>query len=461
MTARPGTDPATPALVIIGAGPIGLAAAAHAHSRGLRTLVLEAGSQVGAAVREWGHVRLFSSWGELVDPVAEALLAPRGWVRPDADRYPDGAEWVDRYLSPLAEALTATGLVDVRTGHRVVGVAKRGRDRLVDSGREDAAFTVHVEHDGVRSHVVAGAVVDASGTWTTPNPLGADGLPALGEVEHREHITYGIPDFTDEEVRARYAGKRVAVAGRGASAQNTLLGLTGLASDVPSTEVVWLLRRPGMEDAFGGGDNDQLEARGALGKRAEAAVSTGNVAVVTGFRTEQLAAQDDGRLTLTGTDGRAVAGLDEVIVVTGFRPDLTWLSEVRLDLDPVLSAPRALAPLIDPNVHSCGTVYPHGAAELGQPEPGLFLVGMKSYGRAPSFLALTGFEQARSIVAEIAGDHEAAARVELVLPESGVCGGSGVFDGQPSEPNGGACCAPAQSELITIGAPGAGGSGCG
>ena len=120
--------------------------------------------------------------------------------------------------------------------------------------------------------------------------------------------------------------------------------------------------------------------------------------------------------------------MDEVVVLTGFRPDLSWLSEVRLDLDPVLQAPRALAPLIDPNVHSCGSVPPHGAGELAHPEPGLYVVGMKSYGRAPTFLALTGYEQVRSVAAELAGDHEAAARVELELPETGVCGGSGLFD---------------------------------
>ena len=138
---------------------------------------------------------------------------------------------------------------------------------------------------------------------------------------------------------------------------------------------------------------------------------------------------------LASVDGRPVLdAVDEVVVVTGFRPDLSWLSEVRLDLDPVLQAPRALAPLIDPNVHSCGTVYPHGAAELAQPEPGLYLVGMKSYGRAPTFLAMTGYEQVRSVAAAIAGDHEAAARVELVLPETGVCGGAGLFD----EPESGA-----------------------
>ena len=128
------------------------------------------------------------------------------------------------------------------------------------------------------------------------------------------------------------------------------------------------------------------------------------------------------------------------------------LCEVRLDLDPAVLSPVVLAPLIDPNVHSCGTVYPHGAKELAQPEHGLFVVGMKSYGRAPSFLALTGFEQVRSVVAAIAGDHEAAARVELTLPETGVCGGAGLFD--EAESTGGGCCAaPAGLELVTLGRP--------
>jgi hypothetical protein len=106
-------------------------------------------------------------------------------------------------------------------------------------------------------------------------------------------------------------------------------------------------------------------------------------------------------------------------VATGFRPDLTFLRELRLALDPALECPPILAPLIDPNLHSCGTVRPHGARELAQPETGFYFAGMKSYGRAPTFLMMTG--QARSIVADIAGDREAAERVELVLPETGVC----------------------------------------
>ena len=159
----------------------------------------------------------------------------------------------------------------------------------------------------------------------------------------------------------------------------------------------------------------------------------------TSFRSASVEQQGDGRLTVTDFDGQTVTDVDEIVAVTGFRPDLGFLSEIRLDLDPVLQSPRTLAPLIDPNVHSCGTVYPHGAKELVQPEPGFYLVGMKSYGRAPSFLTLTGCEQVRSVVAAIAGDHEAAERVELVLPDTGVCGGSGTFD---EADQGGGCCAP-------------------
>ena len=266
---------------------------------------------------------------------------------------------------------------------------------------------------------------------------------------------YGIPDLGDPAVAQRYAGKHIAVAGRGASAQNTLVALTDLARTHPGTRVSWLVRRGDTSAAFGGGDNDQLEARGALGTRAREAVAEGPVTTVTGFRTASVEGSE-GRLTLTSVDGRQVTDVDEVVVVTGFRPDHSWLSEVHLDLDGELSAPSALAPEIHPAYHSCGSVSPHGANLLRQPEGDLYLVGMKSYGRAPSFLTLTGYEQTRSVVAEIAGDHEAAARVELVLPETGVCGGSGLFDEQTAD---GGCCGPsvqAAPDLLTIGGLSAG-----
>ena len=164
--------------------------------------------------------------------------------------------------------------------------------------------------------------------------------------------------------------------------------------------------------------------------------------------------QRGGQVVLESVEERRLAPVDEIVVLTGFRPDLSFLSEVRLDVDAVLQAPRALAPMIDPNVHSCGTVYPHGARELAQPEPGVFLVGMKSYGRAPTFLALTGYEQIRSVAAAIAGDREAAERVELVLPETGVCSGGGLIDETVTVPSGGGCCGPAEA-TVTHDAPAA------
>jgi hypothetical protein len=414
------------------------------------TVVREAGPTAGAAIRGWGRVRLCGPWSELTDATATALLSETGWDAPAAAGYPTGAEWVESYLQPLAEALAGTRGVDVRYGHRVVGVTRRGRDRLVDAGRETEPLVLQVRTAEGVERVTASAVVDASGTWGGPNPLGGDGLPAAGELEHADRIAYRVPDLRSDAGRSRYAGKHVAVAGTGASAQNVLVELARLAESAPGTRVTWLVRRPTVGNAFGGGDNDQLAARGELGKSAQRATEGGAVSARTSFRTASVERQPDGRLTVVDLDGHTVADVDEIIAVTGFRPELDHLSEIRLDLDPVLQAPRELAPMIDPNIHSCGSVEPHGATVLAQPEPGFYLVGMKSYGRAPSFLTLTGCEQARSVVAAIAGDHEAAERLELVLPETGVCGGSGTFDEAEA---GGGCCAPAQ-QLISIGAGG-------
>lgn len=449
-------------VVIIGAGPIGLAAAANAAERGMDFVVVETGEGAGAAVSEWAHVRLFSSWSELVDPAARRLLDAAGtWAAPDDGAYPTGGQWRTTYLQPLADALDATSGGSVRYGSRVVGVGRAGRDLMVDSGRENDPFAVHVDGPAGRERLLASAVIDASGTWTRPNPLGADGYPALGETENAHRITYGIPDLNDPAVAARYAGKHVAVAGKGASAQGVLVGLAKLAKADTATRVSWLLRRPSVGDAFGGGDNDQLEQRGKLGQDAKAAATSGFVTHVTEFRTESVSSQADGRLAISSVNGQQISDVDEVIVVTGFRPDFGFLSEVRLDLDPALGAARVLADQIHPDHHSCGDVAPHGYKELTQPEQGLYLVGMKSYGRAPSFLAMTGFEQVRSVVAALDGDLDAAGRVELVLPETGVCNGAGAFDDPDAvaalSAAGGGCCGPAaasEPQLVTLGRPG-------
>jgi thioredoxin reductase len=428
-------------VVVIGAGPQGLAAAAHLVERGLPVLVFEAGASAAAAVSEWGHVRLFSDWGELVDKTAAQLLARTGWEQPTAG-YPSGAQWIRGYLAPLATALGDR----VRYSSRVVGVSRRGRDRLVDAGRGEQPFTIHVEtSDGQELRLDARAVIDASGTWGSPNPAGADGLPALGEKAAAELLDYRIPDYRS---RAAYEGKHSVVVGSGHSAVTAVIALGRIARRDTATTVTWVLRRGTAGTTFGGGAADELPERGQLGITAKELVDAGLIEMVTGFRIEKVT-RDGDQVVLTAEDGRSLPAADHVAVLTGFRPDLSFLSELRLELDATLQAPIRIASEVDPNLHSCGSVAATGAADLAQPEADFYLVGAKSYGRAPTFLAMTGYEQIRSVVAKLAGDHEAAARIELVLPDTGVCGGAGQFDSTGSA-IGGSCCAPAP-QLIQLG----------
>jgi hypothetical protein len=405
-------------VAVIGAGPVGLVAAAHLVSRGETPLVLEAGEAVGASIRRWAHVRLFSPWKYLVDPIARGMLEATGWRMPDPERIPTGGELVDRFLAPLA-ALPQIA-PHVHLASRVEAVSRRGFDKLKSAGREDAPFELVVRHGtGAERRLEARAVIDASGTYETPNPLGASGLPVAGERDLAEHVHYGIPDVLGRD-RARYAGRRTLVVGSGHSAFNALLDLASLAEQEPATEVVWAVRRRDEGLMFGGGARDALPARGSLGVRLKRLVESGAVHLVKGFRTTRLSRSERGIL-VEGQGDLVVGPVDEVVGTTGFRPDLSLTRELRLGLDSWLEAPVGLAPLIDPNLHSCGTVYPHGAVELAHPETGFYTVGMKSYGRAPTFLLLTGYEQVRSVVCMLTGDEEAARDVELVLPETGVC----------------------------------------
>lgn len=427
-------------VVIIGAGPVGLAAAAHARALDLTPQVFEAGAAAGAGIRRWGHVRVFSPWKFNVDPASTRLLERHGWVMPEGDAYPTGHELVEHYLEPLAGTPELAPFITFNT--RVVAVARQGHDLMKDGARGDAPFVVRVAGPDGERDVLAQAVIDASGTIESPGPLGASGLPAVGEREAASRIFYGIPDVLGTD-RARYQGQRVLVVGSGHSALNALLDLATLSAEDAKTHVVWAIRRPALGQVLGGGQNDQLVERGKLGSRVGALLKAGRLELVTGFRLDRLTHTPAGIVAGAGT--RELPPVDQIIAATGFRPDWSILSEVRLDLDVALQSPRALAPLIDPNVHSCGTVRPHGADELKHPDANLFAIGMKSYGRAPTFLMLTGYEQARSVVHAIAGDWEAARRVELVLPETGVCS----ID-RESEVDGIACCGTPATQPVAL-----------
>ncbi len=411
---------ATLPVVIIGAGPIGLAAAANLAERGIAFTILESGERVAASVRLWGHTRLFSPWRHLVDPASRRLLEAAGWKMPAAEgRAPTGQELVDDYLVPLAE-LPEIG-PRIRFGERVIAVTREGMDRTRTAGRAQTPFLLRIAHaDGGATEMTARAVIDASGTYTTPNPLGSSGLAPLGVDQVGDRILHALPDVLGTD-RARFAGRHTVVVGAGHSAANTLIALGKLARDEPGTRVTWAIRNPSAIRVSSSPD-DELPDRAKLGTRAERLVASGIVSVVESFEISRVEKTGDG-IRLLGTRHGEPAMLDADLAVnaTGFRPDLDMLREIRLELDDIVEAPKRLAPLIDPNVHSCGTVSPHGFRELAHPEQGFFVVGMKSYGRAPTFLLATGYEQVRSITAWLDGDLAAASQVALTLPATGVC----------------------------------------
>ncbi len=451
-------------VAVLGAGPVGLAAAARLIERGLPFFVLEAAPTVGAHLVDYGHVRLFSPWRYDIDPAMARLLEPTGWQAPDPERLPLAREVVERVLEPFARLPQVAPALQL--GTRVLSVTRAGFDKVKSAGREQAPFVIRALRHGQAFEVKARAVIDATGTWSHPNPVGASGLPALGEAEAADRIFYGIPDVLGT-ARERYAGKRTLVVGAGHSAANALLALAELAPQAPGTQLVWSVRTPTLTRVFGGGDADALPARGALGTALRTLRDSGGLEFHAGLRITRIE-RVDGRLRVLGHDAegrtQAIEGIDEIVCATGQRPDLSLTSELRMKLDPWLESNEALGPLIDPNLHSCGTVRPHGHRELGHPEPGLYTLGVKSYGRAPTFLMATGFEQARSVVAAIAGDLEAADRVELDLPETGVCNVSGSATGGATE---GPCCGgPAKADTSACCAfderkKGEGATGCG
>jgi thioredoxin reductase len=432
MSASLATDP----IVVIGAGPVGLAAAAHLAERGLDFLVLEAGDGPAASIRQWGHVRVFSPWRYNLDSAARRLLEADGWITPDLEGLPTGAQLVDGYLEPLTKLPALAGRI--RYGAQVVAIGRDGLDKVRTTGRENAPFLIRLASG---EELTARAIIDASGTWRTPNVLGLTGLPAHRETDAARFVDSALPDVLGAE-REQYAGKHTLVVGAGHSAANTLLALAQLAEQEPGTAVTWAIRTPAATRTYGGGEADALPARGALGTRVHQLVDSGRITLLAGFGVQAVAA-DGAQVTVTARDGRTVTA-DRIVSATGFRPDHTIAGELRLDLDPILGSTRALAPLIDPNQHSCGTVPPHGVDELTHPEPGYYAIGAKSYGRAPTFLMATGYEQARSVVAALAGDWAAARDVQLELPETGVCSSSSALDADDAAN----CCgsAPAADE---------------
>ncbi|WP_276372610.1 NAD(P)-binding domain-containing protein [Chryseolinea sp. H1M3-3] len=407
-------------VAIIGAGPVGLAAAAHLTLRNQPFILFEAGKTVASNVLTWKHVRIFSPWKYNIDKAARELLSAHGWVSPEEGLLPTGEEIYSKYLKPLSETVHIKPFLHLDS--RVVSVGRKNLDKMKTSGREALPFVIQVLHDEkLIKQYEAKAIIDTSGTWSNPNPIGSGGTYAAGEIENGDKIFYGIPDVMGRYAE-RYKNKNVLVVGSGHTSIQAILELDKLKNKYPNTEIHWVLRKD-LNRVYGGKDQDALAARGALGVQIENLVLEEKVNVYTPFQIQQILSRNN-KLAVIGyqlDEQKMLPPMDEIISGTGSRPDFSFLREVRLSIDPGLESVLEIAELIDPNIHSCGTVRPHGEKELRHPDKDFYIAGSKSYGRAPTFLMATGYEQVRSIVAAISGDMEGAQKVELELPETGVC----------------------------------------
>jgi thioredoxin reductase len=364
-------------VAVIGGGPIGLAAAVHLVERGLPVKVYEAGSEVGTNIRDWGHVRVFTPWRYCVDDASRHLLKRYHWQMPDEGAFPTGADIVERFLEPLAATPELAQVIE--TEARIVSISRWGADKVLSKDRSGRPFMLVVKtRNGIRRDS-ARAVIDASGTWATPNPLGAGGIAAEGEIENAARISYGIPDVLGRDWPF-YENRATLIVGSGHSAANALLDLVELRKAVRDTRFIWATRSSDLVRIYGGGDADHLPARSELGANVRELVEGGQVKLVTGFAVVAVR-EKNGFLVVEGqtSDGmRTLGPIDRIIAATGQRPDLSLTRELRLELDPWLESTKALGPLIDPNEHSCGTVPPHGHHELSHPEPDFYTVGIKS-----------------------------------------------------------------------------------
>ena len=376
-------------VAVVGAGPIGLEAALAARAHGHEPLVLEAAPTAGGHVRAWGHVRVFTPWDWLVSPRAQAAL---GDAAPRGDDLPTGDELADRLLDPLAATLAADH--QLRLGHRVLEIGRKGllkHEEIGSAARGARPFRLRVQRpDGLEELLEADAVIDATGTYGTPNRLGDGGIDALNERAFEDRITRAIPRLDRE-----WAGRRILLTGAGHSAQTAARALAAFAADAPGTEVVWAVRSP--DPTWGAVADDPLPERHALNEDAKrlAAGASDAVDVRRGRVAEALHGTGDGRVRVTLRNGAAEeVEVDRVLALNGGQPDASLYRQLQVhecyaSLGPI----KLAATLLAADGADC-TAMPASAADaLANPEPGFFLLGAKSYGRNAQFLLRTGWQQ--------------------------------------------------------------------
>jgi thioredoxin reductase len=390
-------------MIVLGAGPIGLECVLRARESGWDVEAFESG-RVGESVRRWGHVRMFSPWRMNVSAAGRAAV---GLEDIDPDGLPTGAEYVARYLEPLAAIPLLAGRVHL--GTEVVAVS-RGRllkgDAIASDARRRPPFRVLLR-DGRGERVEeADVVVDATGTYATPNRLGPGGIPALGELSARA-VEHRIPDLQRRD-RAAFAGRRTLVVGAGHSAATAIVALEALAAETPRTRVVWMTRseeRHPVPEVSADPLAERARIAGAANRLAED--GEGWLERLPGSHVEALHEAGFGyRVTAGGAGGERTLEVDRVLAMVGYRPDPDLARELQVQTCWATEGTYPLAAALLSRVGEGSDCVKAGrdmdASTLQHPEPGFFTLGTKSYGRNPDFLLEVGFKQVEDLLASLA-----------------------------------------------------------
>ncbi|MGG4470722.1 hypothetical protein ABER68_22050 [Paenibacillus alvei] len=139
-----------------------------------KVILLEAGTDVGANIFTWKHIRLFSKWKYNIDKAASSLLEKYKWEKPNLEETSTGKELVENYLIPLSKIPEIQEVIALNT--KVNSIARKNIYKMKTAHREKVPFVIYTGHEGTIQAIEARAVIDATGTWGNPNPVNSSGI---------------------------------------------------------------------------------------------------------------------------------------------------------------------------------------------------------------------------------------------------------------------------------------------
>jgi thioredoxin reductase len=377
--------------VIIGAGPMGFETALRALDRGFEVTMLEA-ERVGENIRQWQHVRFFSPFGMNISPRVRQALPGK---LPSDESILTGGEFVEAVLQPLSRLPEFEG--KIHCGQRVVSIARAGLGKLGLPGhplRVERPFRILTEDVEGRERLFEAEIVfDASGVYGQPNWAGSAGMPARGERQLGNRIVRHLRDFDGSEFQ-RYAEKKILLIGHGHSAAHAIIALNQIAEQAPSTHVFWAVRTDRTKPIADIPD-DPLPERASIASIANdiAQNPPQNIKILRRAALEALVdTQQSLKVKLKVWRNFEEFEIDEIIALTGYRPDLAMLRELSAEFSGISEGASGLYRALT-NITDCLAKIDIKPQALQTGEPNFFVVGIKSYGRQSGFLLKSGVDQ--------------------------------------------------------------------